>query len=311
MRRILFNGLLCSAFLLQAWGADLKAPRLGYVWDSAAQTLRAVEGIPGAAFLGDPLDLGGQYSQVAVSQKLDYALALSSESHNPVVLQIGADGMVSRAIPDALAAVDRIALSPTGTSALLYAAGKQVLQVITGLPAAPVVAKTFTGIAAGPMAVSDDGSLVLLAVGDALNPVFLAGDSDTPLSLPVSGPVSALALRPNAHGALIASSGSVTLVSGIDSDARYEVLQEDSRPVLAVSFSSDGARSIAVYADGTVSTRTLATAESSVATCPCTPDGLQPLAGRSVFALKQGGPGPLFLYDGLQNRVVFVAGGAQ
>lgn len=85
-----------------------------------------------------------------------------------------------------------------------------------------------------------------------------------------------------------------------------------TRPILLwLSRSNNGVRFFAAYADGKIRTRDLASGESSAATCPCVPSGLQALDADSVFGLNQAGREPLFLFDGMNNRIVFVARGDQ
>ncbi len=310
MRHVIPIGILWLAFSVHTRAADIRAPRLGYIWDSAAQSVRPVEGIPGAALLGQALDLGGQFTRAIICENLSYILAISSRERTPFVLQIGTDGVTSHAIEGAVP-VDRMVLSPSGTSALLYDARGQILQIVTGLPGTPAVTREIRGPVVEAMSVSDDGLLVLLAVGDALEPAFLSGNSEVPSSIPVSGPVSAMALRPHSHDALLATAGRITWVPSLDTDPSYEAVDEDPSAPLALSFSHHGSRFFAAYTDGRIRARSLVSGDSSVTTCPCVPDRLQPLRGDSVFALNQAGQGPLFIYDSTNNRVVFVGRGDQ
>jgi hypothetical protein len=311
MRHAIPIGILWVALSVHAHGADIGTPRLGYVWDSAAQSVRPVEGIPGAAFLGQALDLGGQLTRAVICRNLGYILAISSRERTASVLQIGAGSVTSRVIEGARQPVDRMVLSPSGTSALLYDAREQTLQIVTGLPGTPVVTRSITVPAAEAMSVSDDGLLVLLALGESLDPAFLSGSSEMPSSIPISGPVSAMALRPHSHDALIATAGSITWVPSLDTDPSYEVVDGDPNTPAALSFSDDGSRFFAAYTDGRVRVRSLVSGAASVSACPCVPDRLQPLHGDSLFALNQPGQGPLFIYDGVNNRVVFVGRGDQ
>ena len=111
MRRVI-PSIFGLALLVQAQGegADLRAPRLGYASDPSTKSLRPIEGIPGAAFLGPAMDLGGQFSHVAVCRNLGYILAISSQDHVASVLQVGSGTVVPRAIAGAGSPIDRVIL---------------------------------------------------------------------------------------------------------------------------------------------------------------------------------------------------------
>ena len=165
-------------------------------------------------------------------------------------------------------------------------------------------------MAGQPMAISDDGALVLLALGDTLDPAFLAGDSTMPVTIPLSGPVSAMALRPHSHDALIAAAGQITWLPALDTNPSYQTVYQEPTAPVALYVSRDGSRFFAAYAEGTVRSLS-ASGDASSAACPCVPDRLQPLHGDFLFALNPSGQGPVFIYDGMNNRVVFVARGDQ
>ena len=58
--------VLIGGLTLSAQEATLSGPISGYVFDSASRSVRAIMGLPGAAYLGDPLpDVGRPYKVLA------------------------------------------------------------------------------------------------------------------------------------------------------------------------------------------------------------------------------------------------------
>lgn len=101
-------------------------------------------------------------------------------------------------IPEAMGDASLVSFSPSGRSAVLSGNGR--LQVLTGLPEAPQVARSLNAGSEGIrlLAVSDDGQTVL-AAGDG--GVFAIGtDSAQPIA---SGDVSAMAFFPNSSDAVV------------------------------------------------------------------------------------------------------------
>lgn len=310
MKRVLFVGALSLASITAAGaGTDIAAPVLGYVGDARSNALRMIEGIPGASILGRTVDLGPEITLAAVSPDQTYIWGIAAQGGVPSLLTIGASGLEFRVVAGIASPVDRIVISPSGTAAALYGADG-TLRILTGLPGNPVVAREIPAAYLDRMAVSDDGSLMILVSKESPHPMLLSSTSSGVVAIPVSGPVSALAFRPQSHDALIAAAGRITLVRAVDTVPTYTVFEEPLDPAVAVLFSIDGRRIFAAYADGKILTHDVASGESFVSVCHCVPTGLQPLHN-SVFRLNEVEPGPVFLFDGLKNRVVFVAGGDQ
>src|SRR5215471_3188556 len=106
----------------QAQDSPVGVPVLGYAFDAGAGAIRPLRGIPGAALLGDPLDLGFSPSSAVIAPGQGFALALSQDG--PVrVVSLGAK---TTALPldGAIATPDRMLFSPSGASALLIAGNR-------------------------------------------------------------------------------------------------------------------------------------------------------------------------------------------
>src|SRR5690349_8116859 len=164
--------------------AQIAGPRLGYVWDPSARTLVSVEGVPGASFLGPAADLALEFETVAVSQHAGFFLGIASGDRRPYLLRAANGTFVPQPIDGVTIHVDRVALSSSGSSAVLYSQSEGVLQVISGLPLQPASMPPVAVSSVDRFAVSDDGSLILFATA-AGGPVALPTASAVPLPIPI------------------------------------------------------------------------------------------------------------------------------
>jgi hypothetical protein len=219
------------------------------------------------------------------------------------------------------ASPERIAYSPSGTAAALYAKGR--IQLISGLPDAPVIAGDLAfafgerapsrfnrrGAAreAGAFAVSDDGRFVL---GVASRSVRLAGLAGENLSLMPAAEDAAVAFAPGGHDAAIAdpANAGIVLIRNVDGDAaRRQFSAPDSNAAAAagVSFSADGLK-LYVASSNRLASFDVASGEGAAIACNCEPAGLYPVGG--LFRLSEPGAAPLWFLDarGSEPRVFFV-----
>ncbi len=166
------NKLLLAAVLCaQAGWGQVGAPLLGYVPE--AGQIVPVNGIAAAASAGPALDFGGTFLQMAISPRHDFMLASAASG---TVLIAYPSGMTAAGTTAAVAGTSTfpssITLSPTGAAAVLWFASSQTIQIVSGLPAAPVVRTVNAGFLSGAsgagagasgdapstFAVSDDGA---------------------------------------------------------------------------------------------------------------------------------------------------------
>jgi WD40 repeat protein len=306
MRRIISQVFCLAVVILTAPAhGQIAGPRLGYVWDTNARALLPVDGVPGASILGRAVDMGMYIERAAVSQRAGSVLAIAGSDGGVYLFRTAAGPSGPQSIEGATAHVDRIALSPSGSAAALYSTSDNVLQVITGVPQQPTLAHSIAMIGLDRMAISDDGSVMILAATDG-SASLLATDSGKWSPIPLSDPVCAMAFRPLSHDVLIASGGLINFVSAIDNHPAYQARSELPGDPVALAFSLDGRRFVAAYADGRVQMSDLLLGASPLVRCLCHPTGLEPLDGDAVFALRADRLQPLFLFEGTKNRVSFV-----
>lgn len=273
---------------------ELRGPLLGFVYDADQMQLRRVTGLPGAAGWDDVVPLDASWRVLALAPRRTYALA-------------GTDGGISlltwdragtRAIPlpDAITPTATV-FSPRGAAALLYDRSEQALQVWTGFPDQPTLARRLSaGSPLAALAVSDDGSAVLAIDGDSLRVWTEEPESGRIL---VSGAEYRMVqFRPGSHDAAYADAHAVTLVHDVRSAAGTVALADSLTDPVALAFSADGRKLLVADREpDRVVVVDLAQGSSIDLSCERTPDGLWPLEGNARFALTTQAKKGLLLLD--------------
>jgi hypothetical protein len=320
MSRIFLLLLITATGILDAQLAEptISGPVLGYVFDSSAQSLRPILGMPGAATLGEPLDLGSPLVSAAISPRQDYFLAVSQEDQGLLLGGLDSNPPPLIPIPEARQGTEQIAISPSGSRAALYHGSAQRIQVIAGLPFQPTVAKDLD-LSALPgtltaLAVSDAGGvLVSLSVAGAGSLFFFDPQGEARYVLGV-GHVSSLAFLSNRDEAVVAdqTANSVALIRNLTGAVEWIPLAAEkdgiSAPV-AVEVSGDSRRAfVASSGSPDVLILDLSGGVLGRLSCPCAVSGLQRLKGNSRFRLTPTTETPLWVFDGdtEQPRVVFI-----
>ncbi len=308
--RILVSACLAACSLFGQAG-QIAAPLSGFAFDQSAHALRRIQGIPGAALVGAPVEFGFAVSAAYVAPRLDSAFVLDGDGQAHL-FRLTAEAPLERAV-DLLGAPHRVVFSPSGSAAALYSPGS--VQVIKGLPDAPVVAATMSlrgnssrgnprprRTLPGMLAISDDGAYVLYAADGPMELMGVAGDGRQIMAR-AAGALAAFA--PGSHDAAIIHGGKLTLFQDIAGAATERAFSGMAAPS-AVAFSPDSQKLFVASATGrAVTTIQLATGDRSALACDCAPAILVPMG--SVFRLTELGSEPLWLLDTASERgLVFV-----
>ena len=150
----------------------LKAPLLGYLVSTSPVSVRPIAGAPGAVVLGGAISLPAGITSISAAPGQPFAIVEQAGASQSGVLALSLEGAGEVAsIANSFAHSDRIAFSPSGSTAVLYSATARRAQVITGLPANPRLNRTVDLSASGnsdvtSIAVSDDGQTILAGVSD-------------------------------------------------------------------------------------------------------------------------------------------------
>jgi len=310
-RKWIIAGLLgLAAPTVFAQQGRVAGPVAGYVFDGAARVVRPVLGIPGASVLGEPVDLGIAVATASVAPRLDSLLAVAADGSFHI-FNLTAGAAKEAGVSGIAASPERIAFSPTGSAAALYAGGK--IQIVTGLPASPAAGSTFDLSSllalpgkghrplAGAFAVSDDGAYLLVAEGAG---VQLFGPGGTRQI--VSTRNTAVAFLPGSHDAAVAGS-SVTLLKDVGGAATAQVLAESDPSLnsLGLAYSADATKLYLASSQG-IAAFDLPSGTRTAIPCDCSPAGITGMG--NVFRLNEAGPSPLWLLDAnaATPRIVFV-----
>ncbi len=215
------------------------------------------------------------------------------------------------------AAGDTVELSPSGTYAVLYHHATQSLQVVKGLPGAPMAGTRLNGVhLGGPLsafAINDQGTVLAAApTGDSSRIYVFENDGDAHLISTVHHAADLAFV--NSTDAVLADDRhqevyllrSVTGVTATLPLAREA--QGLSHPI-AVAVSRDQRRVyVANAGSADIVAINLADGVSTRYPCPCAPSAVRRLNGTAVFRLTEPTDGPLWLFDGdlAQPRIVFV-----
>jgi hypothetical protein len=307
--------LLFAAFagLAGAQSGTFNGPVAGYVFDSGTHSLRPVLGIPGAATIGTPIDVGYSLTAAYVAPQQDSFFGIASDGSTHW-FAIAAGAVTEKSIPGAMQTPERVVFSPSGTAAALYSNGQA--QIITGLRGSPVVGGNLSLGSTDPrrgrrgapaMAVSDDGSYLLAALSSGIQ---LAGQNGVVRPVIQTGADAVMAFAPGGHDAAIAARGTgAVLIKDVPGAATQQPLAGDgpsfNAPV-GIAFSGDGSHVFVASASQKSAMAFDLSGNRSDMTCSCSPAELTPMG--SSFRLNELTTDPLWLVDAGTSgpRVVFV-----
>ena len=288
--------------------ANLATPTLGYVYDSRLQAIRQIKGIPGAALVEAPIELGFAVRTASISPE-GFALTVSADDEQVRLVRFSASGTFVSPLEKALTAPDRIIMSPSGTAAALWQQSSNRLQAVTGLPGVPNVRDVGVKASGGPdlgIAISDDGTLVLLTSKAADSGPSWLIDADGNTFLLPSPEEGAASFRRASHDVVwLTRSGDLYVAQNIgQSPAFNQIYLSGGRIVepIAIRLSHDGARAYAANAEGEIASIDLGTGSVRVFSCQCHPSGLEPTSSATMLRLTGISSLPVLLFDTAETR---------
>lgn len=312
--KLIIASLIAGA-VLTAQPSRVAGPVLGLVVDANFR-LRPVLGVPGSAYLDQPLSLDPSIQIAAISPHQDYVLAIRGDARDLVLIR---DPMGSgvNSVVDGAAGAGRVILSRTGSAALLLSADAQHFQVISGLPDLASVAwqSGVSAISGEPssIAVSDDGKAVLVAAaaGDHTS-IFLVTAEAGPRVVASAGQLRGLAFLAGRTDALIGdAAANQARVIWDPAGAASELVVGDVSRLVDIASSEDGRTVyLATTNPSGVLSVDLSTGAKHSNPCDCTPTALVPLSRAGLFRLTDLVGGELWIFDGgaMNPRIVIVPG---
>lgn len=344
--------LVGSAAPLRAQGSAIPAgsvsqPTLGFVVDGAHH-LRPMIGVAGAASIGSALDVGMDVSQAAVPPAHDYILATGSPGSWPMMLQVrggaitmqpnafvigqdqtGCDGSndddqagprrSSRpvcsptATVDPGAAIDQVALSPSGSGAAFYSSSAGRIYSFANVNQVPTLSGQFNVGALGTLsvfAVSDDGKTAVAGTSDGqTGALFVLATGRVRLVASMTHP-AAIAFLHNSSDAVIADDATNTIYSLTDGQVfPIASAQDGFAQPNSIGVSNDNQRVfVGSSQSGSIMTIGPNGTISQALVCNCSLTGLFPTNTDSVFRLTDFSGGPVVLFDANRAtpRITFV-----
>ncbi len=288
--------LVGGSLLLCGQQSQISGPVTGYVFDSAAHGLRPVLGIPGASLLGDTIDFGLQLTSVSVAPRQDAAFVTAADGtlhlfriQSGVPADLSLNGLAN--------SPERVAFSPSGTAAALYARGS--IQIVSGLPdSAAIAASLSVQSAPDSLALSDDGTALLIASGNTVE--LFAGAADQGALTNTAGS-ALIAFAPASHNAAVVDRTGAGIVlfhnvGGAPDSQNLAATDETIQSSSALAFSTDGQRLLLASASGqSVTTFDLAAGARGAIPCTCAPSTLARMG--DLFRLNELSRDPLWLLD--------------
>lgn len=187
----------------------IAVPILGYLLDSDGAGLVPIRGVASAPLLGDLVAKPAGVERIYLPPRQHYALVEQSTTGALAIWHLArrhmaADQDLLDLIPGVSANPDIVAFSPSGKSAALYSSSQTQIQVLTGLPARPVVQTAISAATAGQLttiALSDDGQIVLAT--NSTGQIELSADGKLLHAVPWTYSLRAASFMSNTHNVLL------------------------------------------------------------------------------------------------------------
>lgn len=279
--------------------SKLSAPVLGYSINPDLTAIRSIMGVPGAAMFGDPINTAVPFTSGVVSPDSTFCLAANADNGLPIRISLPAGSVTP--IANARQGPARIIISPGSSSAALVYSDS--IAVVQGLPDAPSVARELSDLEdIGPVAVSDDGELLLARTGSTVR--LFRGEVWSDLAL--TSKLQAAAFLQQSEDAALDTSEGIVLIRNLGAPTSTQRIARLASDVVAIVFLTSE-RLLTASADGSIVTYDLAAATASTCTCNCSPNGLYRLGAKGVFQLLNRAENGTFLVDTTSlTRTVFV-----
>ncbi len=298
---------------------QIGAPVLGHFYDPDQRRIQPVIGVPGSGFFGPALSAGAGALTVAVSPMQDYALTATSDVALLSMIGLGEVPSEATLLTGSIPGIDRIALSPAGTFALVVSSASRRAQIFEGFPASPRLLRDLdlSGMSGrlSALAIDDAGASPLFAVTSDSTRVYAYRASSAPAVVYSANLISGMDFLRNTNDVLladpaenrvirvrdIAGSPSATVVAGMDSGVTGP---------LAVAGSTDGTRAFILNRDGTFLSVPLSGGPLSATSCSCVATQMQRVRGVDTFLLTSSTRSPLAVLNssGDSAQVVFMSG---
>ena len=316
------GSLLMGAFfvfassLQAADGYTIRTPVLGYVFDQKSGAIHRLDGIPGASWVSEAIDLGLVVTQAHIAPTHRFAI-VRDEDGRTLFVDLSAQPPTAQPIEGALEGANGAMISPAARHVALYSTDSGEVQLLEGLPGLPTVGETLQlGRGIGDwtaFAISDLGVIVAASArpepeGGSL--YMLRSGSG---SLRIGGVQRAgeVAFFAGSNDAVITDTAADEILVYRDVVARRQssVIASSNDGVknpFGAKPTADG-RFVAVGLRGGIASVPLYGGAPVFTECACATTSLASLAGGNVFRLTADISAPLQIAEvGAEPRVLFV-----
>jgi hypothetical protein len=290
----------------------VSAPVLGHFFEGDRHQLLPIIGSAGSGFLGSGVASVSGSSVIRISPAQDYLLAVLPESGQLASVVLDQETYATRIVRDAIPDVSSIAISPSGSAAVVYSAKSRKAQVFTGFPNSGALVRQFDWAALpGELtasAIDDEGSLVLIAAQTSLAALLAFSDEGGGVMIYSTQTISSIEFVRHSRQAVAAlpAANQVIWIRDTVGGPSPELLANASTGVLgplAVMPSQDGNHVFILDTEG-VLRLPLAGGKGTRISCGCQATGLQRMRGRDVLLLTPSVGASLTILDGSGNSPV-------
>jgi hypothetical protein len=297
----------------------MQSPVLGFVYAAGGSEARAINGTPGASTLSSPLTLPEGITGLDFPPGQKYALVEQTGGASVGLIALsGANPGPLVQITGGISQPDVISFSPNGAAAALYSTSEGRLQVLTGLPDSPRLARQMTSgelpNAARLLALADDG--VTLLEGTVNSAVYLLAGNG-PQMLESVTDLGGIVFTPQSDDALIfdRGTGTLSLMQGVSSERSKRLLAQGLTGLGGnIGLETDGRRAVITTSSSShlweIDLQSQAIQEVQL---PTTPAMLEPLrlCGHYLLAWQPGQPAWILNTNQEKATVYFVPAAVQ
>ena len=320
MRAIFAIPLIAVVILAAGTGTaqQVTAPILTYVTDEAG-ALHPLLGIPGAATVGSPLNVGFGIRKLVMPSAHDYLLARTGKDSWPVVVQVHGETITARSIRQGGSGIERVAVSPSGSAAAFFVGTEGRIYAYGNLSKSPALIGQFQVEALGrltALAISDTGRTAMAGFSDGTSGAlyFLTVDGEPRLIASMRHP-SAIQFLWHSNFAVIADDIDNKVYGFTDGPVFPIATEQDGISVpIDIAVAGDNSKAFVINAGSQSITKIGPDGDVAPPVhCDCTLTGLHPTSTDSVYRVTDFSGGPVLLFDGSARvpRMIFVPVGPQ
>lgn len=288
-------------------GAAVGGPVSGFVFDQGTRALRPMLGMPGAAYLGEPVLAGVEAAGIAPNGT---AALIVMEGRLYLATGLKSAEPLTAVVEGAIEGADRFAWAPDGSYAAVYSSKSDRAQILRDLATAPSAGEPseFSALPGTVTALAVAGDLVIAGVADAeAGGLYAAAAGETPRILAKAAQPAAITVAGGDLYFADRERGQVWQIGDFAGDATPLLFAEGLEAPVGVQLS--GKRLFVANAgNSTLDVFDLeARASAGRIALDAAPATLEAFGGRSLWLLNSAvdASAPLYVLDGAADPAVY------